>query len=92
MTVESITEWDTCIVRIPAFSRSSAEHQHFSVSSYEDARRRAPGLNPQALAFWGLGWALSAPTVEKLTTDESNLRIGDWEIYCAQMDRMLGLV
>ena len=44
MTVESITEWDTCIVRIPAFSRSSAEHQHFSVSSYEDARRRAPGL------------------------------------------------
>ncbi len=42
-------------------------------------------------------WTVDAPAVHALTCDwqkprSDEFRIGDWEAYAAQMDRLLGLI
>lgn len=71
------------------------DRQLFSVREYERTREKTVGLSPRASAFWGIFWALEAPAVEKLTTDwpceGPKVRICDWELYCTQMNKLLGI-
>ncbi len=73
--------------------------RHFSVTEYERALAKARTCAyPKALSFFELIWTVGAPAVQGLTCDwqeiprGDELRISDWETYCVQMDRLLGLI
>ena len=65
---------------------------------YEKGHRWAQRLsNPQARAFHNVSWTEGAPRAPKLKTDwqetsRGRFRICDWDLYDAQMRKVLGLV
>jgi len=72
--------------------------RRFSVTEYEAALQKARTCAyPKALSFFELMWTVGAPAVHELTCEWQKprcdeFRIGEWETYAAQMDRLLGLV
>ena len=72
--------------------------RRFSVAEYERALAKARTCAyPKALSFFELMWTVDAPAVHALSCDwqkprSDEFRIGDWEAYSAQMDRLLGLI
>ena len=69
----------------------------YSVSEYEDARRKARTLsNPRALSFHGVVWAEFVPQVHQLRTEwdkvgSGYVRICDRSLYDSQMQKLLGI-